>query len=521
MSLKRLLGLGGGYPLAVAAVAAVTAACLPLRGQLNVQTFMLLYVPVIVIVARLSGTRPSAFASVLAVVVLDVLFTHPYYRLTIYNPDEWIALGVFMVAALSTGQQTGDLRRRERAAVRRQRELTLLNRLSFHVVSDKSVSTTAELTASQITTVLGARRAAVYSRSSQGGTELLAYAGEEGSDHERDFAEWVMKTNKAIGLPRSLGASPEPRPVGVDPGNALEGRIADGIYLPLQTSEGLEGVLYARTRFGSETPEEDARFLVAVANLAGAALERKRIEAESAALTVEREADELKSTIISSVSHELKTPLSAATARITGLLGEGEGCGSERVREEMQAISGDLVRLNTAIVDLLDVSRLESDAWRPQPELYEVSEILGTVLTKLPEPQRVRVRFDIPPSTPFVFVDFSQTARALANVVENALIYSPPEEPVRVSVTYDSDNVLVVVEDRGPGVASAEKDLIFDKFYRGAMATVVPGGTGLGLAIAKEIIGSQGGFIRVDDAEPHGARFSVSLPVAVIGAEAE
>ena len=170
MDRRRLWEWGGGYPLAVAAVAAVTAVCLPFRGQYGVQTFMILYVPVIVVVARFAGTRPSAFASVLAVLTLDFLFTEPYYHLRISNPAEWIALAVFLVVALVAGQQTGQLREREQAAVRRQRELTLLNRLSFHVVSDKSVGTAAELTVSQVTTLLGrqARRRLRANRSRGG-----------------------------------------------------------------------------------------------------------------------------------------------------------------------------------------------------------------------------------------------------------------------------------------------------------------------------------------------------------------
>jgi two-component system sensor histidine kinase KdpD len=289
----------------------------------------------------------------------------------------------------------------------------------------------------------------------------------------------------------------------------------------LQTTEGLEGVLYAHTHFKGDTPDEDARFLVAVANLAGAALERKRLESEAASLTLERATDELKSTIISSVSHELKTPLSAATARITGLLEEGQGCDSQRVQDELIAVSADLARLNAAIVDLLDVSRLESDAWRPQPELYEVSEILGTVLSRVPLERTTRVVFDLPESTPFVHVDFSQMVRALANIVENALAYSPADQPVRVHVAEDSDDVRIEVEDRGQGVLDSEKTLLFGKFFRGSAAAAVPGGTGLGLAIARDIVESQGGTIAIEDAEPTGARFVVTLPVAVIGAEAE
>jgi len=291
MNWRRLWEWGGGYPLAFAAVAVVIAACIPFRGQYGVQTFMILFVPVIVVVARFAGTRPSAFASVLAVLTLDFLFTEPYYHLTISDPAEWIALAVFLVVALIAGQQTGRLREREQAAVRRQRELTLLNRLSFHVVSDKSVGTAAELTVSQVTALLGAGRVAVYARSDPEKVGLIASTGEEGADDENEFVDWVMQTDKAIGLPPLLSASLEPRPVGVGPDEAIGGHVADGVYLPLQTTEGLEGVLYARTHFDSDTPEEDVRFLVAVANLAGAALERKRLEAETAALTLEREAE--------------------------------------------------------------------------------------------------------------------------------------------------------------------------------------------------------------------------------------
>jgi len=143
------------------------------------------------------------------------------------------------------------------------------------------------------------------------------------------------------------------------------------------------------------------------------------------------------------------------------------------------------------------------------------------VSSKLSAEQRARIDFDIPDMMPYVYVDFSQTARALAHIVENALVYSPASEHVGVSVTSNSENVVISVEDRGPGVGESEKELVFGKFFRGDASQAVSGGTGLGLAIAKEIVESQGGRIWVEDAEPKGARFVVSLPVAVIGAEAE
>jgi signal transduction histidine kinase len=206
---------------------------------------------------------------------------------------------------------------------------------------------------------------------------------------------------------------------------------------------------------------------------------------------------------------------------VTGLLGETGDYDQRRLREEMTAIEDELSRLDAAIGDLLDVSRLESDSWRRVTDLYEVGEILGSVASKLTPQQSERVRFQIPETVPFVEADFSQLVRALDNVVENAIAYSPVEEPVTVRVASDDEHVSVIVEDRGPGVPDAEKVRVFDKFYRGAASAAVPGGTGLGLAIAREIVNSHGGRIWVEDAAPRGARFIVQLPVAVIGAESE
>jgi len=522
MDVRRALGWGGGYPAATGAVTLVVAACFPFRGSLSVQTFMLLLVPVVLVIARFSGARASAYASVLAVLLLDWFFVPPYYQLRIASPSEWIGFGVFLTVALLAGQQTAQLRERERAALQRQRELALINRLSFNLVSGKSIANTSALTVTQVTTALAASRGALYARLAAGGSELLSEAGETAGPDEQDFVGWVIRSDKAVGLPPTASASPDARPVSVAPDAALEGRVADGVYLPLQTASGLEGVLYARLGPAEDRPsDEDIRFLVLVANLAGAALEHDRLEHEAAQLTLERRTESLKNTIVSSVSHELKTPLAAATARVTSLLEEDGNLDTDHVRAELGSVTRELERLDDSIRDLLDVSRLESDSWQARPEAYEVPEILGTVLSQLRPLHRERVEFDLPEDLPFVWVDFAQTVSAIGNLVQNALTYSPSGTPVKVIARGTDAFVEVAVEDEGPGVPDEEKESIFKKFNRGSASAAAPGGTGLGLAIAREIANSQGGSVRVEDAAPRGARFVLALPVAVIGAESE
>lgn len=513
---KRLTSLYDGYPFALLAVLATGALLFPLRPHLSVPLLGLLFVPVIVAVARLSGMRASSLAAVAAFLVLDAGFVPPYYHLSIAEPSAWIGLVVFLFVALITGGQTGALRNRERAALLRQQELELLNRMSFRVASEKSEHAIAEFVVRQIVSTLGATRAALFLADGGDLPRIVAEGGTAAaSEEEPALVEWVLREGKAIGFAPE-GVPADQRPVSVAARDALPGVTAEGVYLPLQTAEWFEGVLVALPGHeGSPTPDE-ARLLAAVANLSASCLERQWLEAQAAHADALREADRLKGTLVSSVSHELKTPLAAAIASVTGLLDEEEPRDSERLREELVAVAEALHRLDSSIGDLLDLSRLESASWEPRFERYDVDEILGAVQARLPATQRERMAFEIADPVPEVLVDFSQLVRAITNLVENALAYSAVAErvTVRANPRPIADEVVIEVEDRGPGVPDAEKVRIFDKFYRGDAAAAMPGGSGLGLAIAAEIVRTHHGRLHVEDAAGGGAVFVLTLPKA-------
>lgn len=516
MSFRRVIVWGGGYPFAIGSVLLASAVFLPLRPLLPPTGVMLLYVPVIIGVAIGSGASQSATAAIAAFVALDLLFVPPYYRLTVASLPEWLGLVVFLIVALVSGLQTARLRERERAALQRQRELELLNHLSFRVASEKSPRATAEYIVSQICEVMGLARASLYEGASAAATPaILAETGEpKAASGEAALATWALKSSKAVALPHPEEAPYEQRLVSVAADEAIPGVVADGAYLPLQTASSLEGVLVAIPAPDRPLTADDGRLLAAVANLAASSLERQRLEVDAAHAEALREADRLKSTLVSSVSHELKTPLAAATARVTGLLDEGESADPVRIRAELAEVADDLIRLNSSIGDLLDLSRLESDAWQPHLEEYEVREILGTVLSRLPAAHRERIAFSLADDLPLVRVDFAQIARAITHLVENALTYSPVDSRVIVGASAKRRRVTIWVEDRGPGVSAGEKARVFDKFYRGDASASAPAGTGLGLAIAREIVLSHGGEIEVEDATPHGARFVMVLDAA-------
>jgi signal transduction histidine kinase len=195
------------------------------------------------------------------------------------------------------------------------------------------------------------------------------------------------------------------------------------------------------------------------------------------------------------------------------LLAETDPLDDARVRCELTAVSQDLGRLDASIRDLVDVSRLESDSWRPKLDVYDISEVLGTVASHIPVGERARVTFEVPADLPAIRIDFAQIARAISNLIENALAYTPSGEPVRVGARVLGHELVLWVEDRGPGVADEEKEQVFEKFYRGAASESSPAGTGLGLAIVREIVRSHGGRAWVEDATPAGARFVLSIPM--------
>jgi len=224
------------------------------------------------------------------------------------------------------------------------------------------------------------------------------------------------------------------------------------------------------------------------------------------------EADKLKSTLISSVSHELKTPLAAINATITNILSEEIEWDKEYVRSELDTVTDDIKRLGASINSLLDFSRLETESWRPQKQTYELNEIIGSLSANLPQRDRERLDVHIPDKFPSILVDFDQFLRLLQNLVENGLRYSERTSKVSVKAIERKNELLLTVEDLGPGIPEEEKKKVFGKFYRGISSVKGSIGTGLGLTIAAEIVKYHGGKIWIEDILPHGTRMVISIP---------
>ena len=517
--LKRLIPGLRGYGIATALVVAATAVFLPGRQYFARGQWALLYLLLIMFVASLSGVKPALLASVLAFLCWNYFFLPPYHTLIVYDPKDWLSLLVFLLVGVAVGLQTGKLRQREDEALARERETALLNRFSAHLVSELSIEEMAGALVDEVIAGTGATCAALFVPDETGTLSEVSLARTALCPVDSDslgLAGWAYRESKAIGIPETKPpstAKPAGWPISVGHSEAGFDDTRKDVVLPLQTAARQVGILYVGGREdGKPFTFPQARLLVAVANQSAAFLERKQLQALAVRADALQEADRLKSTFVSSISHELKTPLASITATVTNLL-EGDLPWDEpTIRGELEAVRGDLDRLNNSIGSLVDFSRLESAAWEPKKDWYELGEILGTTIAAVSEKERPRVSFSLPDDLPPIRVDFAQMARVFQNLLENALTYGGSDAPVSVGASSADRDVRIWVEDKGPGIPSEERERIFEKFYRGAAAARMPSGTGLGLAVAAEIVRSHGGKMWVEDVLPHGARMVVSLP---------
>ncbi len=294
-----------------------------------------------------------------------------------------------------------------------------------------------------------------------------------------------------------------------------------GVFLPLRSATGVVGVLSVAARVnGRAYDDADARLLASLANLIATFLERQRLQAVATAAEAAREADRLKSSLLSSVSHELKTPLAALTATVSNLL-EGDVPWNERsVRDELRAIVSDVARLNNSIGALLDLSRLEARAWEPHRELYELPDILAASLGSVAGPPEGPWSRSPCPTTSRRCASTSSSSRGCSRTCSRMPCCTPARGRCESAPRRTNGGVQIWVEDEGPGISADEHEAVFEKFYRGRRTgTKVRSGTGLGLAITREIVRAHGGSIHVEDVVPRGARFVIDLPAGAVTEE--
>ncbi|MCL4417219.1 MAG: ATP-binding protein [Actinobacteria bacterium] len=508
------------YLTALGIVAVATGLFFLGRDYFAKGQWALLYLLIILFIASINGVKTAIFASILSFLAWNYFFLPPFYTFIIHDPKDLLSLFAFLIVSILIGIQAGRLKERETQAKIREQETLILYKFSGQLVSEISILDMAKILINEVINITMAKSATIFLADESSSLNEFSSSKDltfQNDSRVKELAEWSHEHSKAIGLPgKGKGSFPNTGdlPISVSHYETGVSHKRDDIFIPLQTATQRFGVLYidmAKDR--KSYTDSKIRIVVSIANQASAFLERKHLQSMAVQADALREADRLKSTLISSVSHELKTPLSSLTATITNLLQRDVDWDPLTIKSELETLHNDIDRLNASISSLVDLSKLESATWEPKRDYYEFGEIIGKVLSKLRQDQLSKILVDIPGDLPLINVDYSQWTCVFQNLIENALTYSYPDSTIRINASYKKNEVKMLVEDSGPGISKEEHEKIFTKFYRGKSSKSTKSGTGLGLAIVKEIVRFHGGKIWVEDVIPHGARFIITLPL--------
>ncbi|MEI9949856.1 MAG: DUF4118 domain-containing protein [Pseudomonadota bacterium] len=493
--LRRIPGAPLAFLAAGTSALLATAISWVAFGPRQLADAVMIYLLSIVLVSLRVGYGPSLLAAVLSVLCFDFFFIPPLYTLAIHDLSHVVTFGVMFLVALVISGLTQRVRAQADAADQREQRTAALYALSRELAAAKRVQEIAEIAARHLFVALGLRAILLVPTADRRKLSALptVEADPLGDDPEASIAQWVWDHERPAGLGSDVFSS------------SLNG------YLPLLASRGRVAVLSVRAADPSRLRSvENREYLAAFANQIASAIERAELAGEAQWAQLQMETEQMRSSLLSSVSHDLRTPLAVVTGAASSLL-EDEIDASTR-RELTETILEEALRLNRLVRNLLDMTRLEAGAVRVNKEWQPLEEVVGATLNRMEDALAGRqLLTDLPADLPLVPLDAVLIQQLLVNLLENALKYTPAESPIEIRVRGEPGGVEIIVADRGPGIPAGEEQRIFDKFYRVGGAR--GGGVGLGLAICKGIAMAHGGQIFVKNRPEGGAAFHVCLPI--------
>ncbi|ULJ75176.1 sensor histidine kinase [Rhizobium gallicum] len=486
------------YLLATIYVAAALAFSTVLDQVLDVRNLALVFLMAVLTSAVLHGLRPALYSCILGALAFNFFFLPPRFTLTIRDPESVVAFFFFIGVAVIASNLTATVQRQAAAARQRARTTEDLYLFSRKLASTGTLDDVLWATAFQIASMLKVR---VVLLLPEGGT-IAVKAGYPPDDTLDDAdiaaARWAWEHNHAAGR-------------GAD---TLPG--AKRLYVPLRTGRTAVGVigLDSDRRDGPLFTPEQQRLLDALADQAALAIERIQLVADVDRAKLAAEADRLRSALLTSISHDLKTPL-AAILGAAGTLRDYFGSMPMEDRNDLLAtVIDESERLNRFIANLLDMTKIESGAMEPNYGLHYPGDIAGSALRRAAKIlDRHKPEMIIPADLPMVRVDPVLFEQALFNLLDNAAKYAPEGSAIRIEGWADAGEVVIQVADEGPGIPPADLTRIFDTFYRVRKGDQVRAGTGLGLSICRGFIEAMGGTIFAGNRKDRsGAIFTIRMP---------
>lgn len=490
-------------PAAYAAGAGVTALAtlvsFALFRRQDLADVVMTYLLGIVLVSTRFGFRVSLATAVLSVLAFDVFFVPPYLTFSVADLRHIVTFAVMLLVAVVVAGLTQRVKDQVELARRSERRTAVLYAMSRETAQAPTREAIVVAGCRHVEEVFDAR-AAVFERDAAGDVGCVhSTAGfEPPGGKETGIVRWVWNNGQEAGL----GTSTVP--------------AAQGLYLPLATSSAHRDArvlgIFPRDPSRFEDPEQ-RRLAGALATQMAVAIERAELAEETQRARVEVEAEQLRSTLLSSVSHDLRTPLAVMKGAASTLVDDADALDPGTRRELAETLLEETDRLERLVRNLLDMTRIESGAVRIHAEWESVEEVVGGALTRVEKRLGDRlITSRIPPDlvAPFDAVLIEQV---LVNLLENAAKYTPEGTPIEIEARRSDGEVTIEVADRGPGLPPGEEERVFEKFHRARTELPAPG-VGLGLAICRAIVTAHGGRIWARSREGGGASFTFALPLS-------
>jgi two-component system, OmpR family, sensor histidine kinase KdpD len=466
-----------GYVLAVGLPPAVSGALANLHSSLNLTSDVLLFLVAVILVALTGGFVPAVLAAVVTSLLVNYYFIPPVHKLTIAQPNNALALVVFVGVGLLVSWVVDIAARRTTQAARANAESELL-----------AVTAGSVLRGQQGLSALLDRIREAFGMDS---VTLLECAAPDDSQPAGALAERLRGMPGSWHVVASTGMRPVTRPDEAD----VEVPVTDRLSLALR---------------GRPLPASDRRVLGAFAAYAAVALDQQRLAAEAEAAKPIAAADRMRTALLAAVSHDLRTPLASAKAAVTSLRSRDVDWAAEDHDELLATADESLDRLTHLVDNLLDMSRLQAGALSLFPRPVGLDEIVSRALDNL-DPAARGITVDIPESLPEINVDPAILERVIVNLTENALRYSPPGRPPLLTASALGDRVELRVVDRGPGIPEKDRDRMFVPFQR-LGDTDNTTGVGLGLALSRGLTEAMGGTLSAEETPGGGLTMTVSVP---------
>lgn len=467
-----------------------------LSRQLAPTNLAMIYLLGVVAVALWLGRGPSIFTAIISVAVFDFCFVPPRWTFAVGDTQYVFTFLVMLITGLIISTLTGRVQFQAESARRRERRTAALYAIGRELTATQSREQIAKIAVQHVMAAVDVQATVLLPDKDQ---KLVAF-GQNLNDtslniHSEAVAKWAFDHGQTAG-----------RGTATLPGS-------QGLYLPLQTSRKSVGVLGVIPLSSKSVDFDQIHLLEAFAGLIALALERAELEAEADQVRLDIETERMRSSLLSTVSHDLRTPLSIIIGAGSTLL-EGEQTLEPKLRRELiTSIIDESERLNRLVANLLDMTRLQAGALEVRKQWQPVEEVVGATLARLSRQLADHpVTTNIAADLPFVPLDDLLIQQVLINLLENAVRHTPAGTPVEISARRETDSIVIEVADRGPGLPQGELNRLFEKFYQPATSKNRIG-AGLGLAICRGIVQLHGGKIEAANHPGGGAIFRFFLPL--------